>query len=919
MKKIYIWLLALLSMGAHATMDTPALAIYYGNNPPWDALQAFDLVVVDPGHVPNPAAVPLAHTRLAAYVAVGEVQPGRPYAENIPKNWLRGENKNWGSRLIDQAVGEWPAFFADRIIEPLWQSGYRSFFLDTLDSYQRFAKTAEDRARQEDGLIAAIRTVKQRHPQAKLIFNRGFEILDRTSKLVDMVAAESLFQGWDAGKNSYTTVTEADRSWLLGQLHHARDVLGLPVIAIDYVAPGQRELARSTAKRISALGFTPWVATPDLATMGVGSIEVMPRKVLVVYGAPTDEFSQRSLEPVRLVSMPLNYLGYIPQFLDTESLPATSLVGKYAGVVVWISTKTSAEEIGRLSAWLKVQIEQKVPVVLINPPGELLETGMARSAGLSVTQALASTLPIEIVQQDALIGFERQPKPGFDGLYGLSVKDGHPLLTLRQGEQLQVAAAITPWGGYVLAPYSVSTLPDYSERWVIAPFQFLQQALQLPDMPIADTTTESGRRMFMVHMDGDGFVSRSELPGNPLAGEVVRDRIVNHYQMPMTMSVIEAELSPQGLYPGLSDLAERTARDIFRAPNVSIASHSYSHPFVWHKANANDPNEGYNLRIPGYRFDLRREVEGSVHYIQERLAPPGKKVELFFWTGDCVPGSDALTMTGNMGLLNFNGGDTVATQSLPTLTEVDSLGLSRAGGYQVFAPNQNENVYTNNWQGPFYGYERVIETFEFTEKPRRLKPIDIYFHTYLATKRAGIQSLEKAFSYALTQETTPVRISDYIRKVLNFQTLAIARTAEGWRVRGATELHTLRVPTAMGLPDMQASAGVAGYRSQTADSYIHLVGDSAELVLAAQAGKPGPRAVLVSANAAVVSYQRTAGTGGRWELHGQVPLKFTFSNVQSCRIRVAGRDISPVRLDGDLSHYELQANDARPLEAICRN
>jgi hypothetical protein len=264
--------------------------------------------------------------------------------------------------------------------------------------------------------------------------------------------------------------------------------------------------------------------------------------------------------------------------------------------------------------------------------------------------------------------------------------------------------------------------------------------MHLPEMPVPDVSTESGRRMLMVHMDGDGFISRSELPGNPLAGEVVRDRVVNKYQIPMTISVVEAEVSPKGLYPGLSATAEKVAQDIFRAPHVAIASHSYSHPFYWGKVN-NDPNGGYNLRLPGYQFDLDREINGSIQYIEARLAPPGKKVAMFFWTGDCVPGAQALTKTNLAGVGNMNGGDTTATRSSPTMTEVEGLGMPRGANYQVFAPNQNENVYTNNWLGPFYGFERVIETFEFTESPRRLKPINIYFHTYITTKAAGMKSL----------------------------------------------------------------------------------------------------------------------------------------------------------------------------------
>ena len=156
-----------------ATAATPAIAFFYGANPPWSELQAFDLVVVDPGHVQDPRTVSLPHTRLAAYVALGEVQLSRPYAKAIPKAWLVGENKDWGSRLIDQSQDEWPRFFTDQVIAPLWDNGYRTFFLDTLDSYHLFSKTPDQRAAQEAGMVAVISSIVQRFPQIKLVFNRG--------------------------------------------------------------------------------------------------------------------------------------------------------------------------------------------------------------------------------------------------------------------------------------------------------------------------------------------------------------------------------------------------------------------------------------------------------------------------------------------------------------------------------------------------------------------------------------------------------------------------------------------------------------------------------------------------------------------------------------------------------------------------
>jgi len=101
---------------------------------------------------------------------------------------------------------------------------------------------------------------------------RGFEVVESVRDVIDAVAAESLFRSWDGLAKRYTAVPERDREWLLAKLRETRDAHGIPVTVIDYVHPGERELARDTARRISALGFTPCVTTPDLSRMGVSTM-----------------------------------------------------------------------------------------------------------------------------------------------------------------------------------------------------------------------------------------------------------------------------------------------------------------------------------------------------------------------------------------------------------------------------------------------------------------------------------------------------------------------------------------------------------------------------------------------------------------------------------------------------------------------
>ena len=93
--------------------------------------------------------------------------------KQIPARWKMARNGDWGSVVLDQTPAEWPDFFADKVVGPLWQKGYRGFFLDTLDSY-RLARTFDESAQQQ-GLIRVIEILHRRFPGIRLILNRGFE------------------------------------------------------------------------------------------------------------------------------------------------------------------------------------------------------------------------------------------------------------------------------------------------------------------------------------------------------------------------------------------------------------------------------------------------------------------------------------------------------------------------------------------------------------------------------------------------------------------------------------------------------------------------------------------------------------------------------------------------------------------------
>ena len=914
-----LWMshLAQAALPAPSTKALPAVALHYGNRIALAEFRTFDIVVVEPDHGYDPVQHRTSNSELYAYVSVAEVQPSRPYFADIPSAWKMARNGDWDSVVLDQTPEAWPEFFASKVVGPLWDKGYKGFFLDTLDSY-RLAKGFDEQA-QQDGLVRIIETLHRRFPGIQLILNRGFEIVPRVKDKVSMVAAESLYRGWNASSQRYEEVKAEDSAWILGQLRTIQERDGIPVLAIDYVPPHDRALTRDTAQRIAAHGFIPWVSDSKLHTLGVGNIEVVPRRVLVVYNGE-EVVSLNYTNAHRFLQMPLNHMGYIVDYADTRyPLPEDIYGDRYAGVATWFSGFIPAQKGKDLSRWLLARVAQGMPLSIIDDFGLQPDRNWATQLGIQ-TNNLEVQGELRSVRQHAMMGFEIATPEANHAytpvqLTGAIGKQGTPLLEMQDARgQTFVGGALMPWGGFAVDPFVFNQLPGTEQvRWVLDPFAFITQTLRLQPMPVPDVTTENGRRLLMSHVDGDGFPSRAEMPGSPFAAEVLLKEIFERYRIPQTMSVIEAETAPDGLYPQKSAQLEDIARRMFKLPHVEIASHSYSHPFLWdqsvkHGLFLEETQNDYHLDLPNYTFNLEREIVGSVDYIRKRLAPAGKPVNIILWTGDTSPNAEALAIASRAGLLNMNGGDTFISSNYPSLTAVRSHGIHKGGYLQVFAPITNENIYTSLWQGPFYGFERAIETFEMTDKPRRIKAVDIYYHTYSASKRAGLNALHKVYGWALARPMHPVFTSEYIRKVQDFYSYTMARDGQGWRVRGTGELRTLRLPASWAPPALADSQNLAGYHAGVEGTYVHLSGANAWLKVQDTGGAPAkPRAYLHEANARVLDWKSSAdGTTTEFTLKGHVPLQWSLATPSStCQVRANGRVISSARTPS-AAHADLQ-------------
>jgi len=863
-----------------------SIALYYATNPPIAMLSEFDRVVLEPDAV---SAAQLAEfnslnsqsTDLFAYLSVGEVGPSRQWRQSVDNSWVLGVNETWNSAVLDLSNPDWREFLISRA-DDLVAQGYAGFFLDTMDSYQLVTTTESERQRQQQGLISFIASLKERHPQVQLIANRGFELLPSIATYLDVIAAESLYGRWHATTGGYQDVPKDDHDWLLGQLRMARTEYGLEAMSIDYVDPSDRQRAREVSARIASHGIIPWVSTPGLDQVGVGLTEVFPREVLMLFDSRTDRVVEESFVH-RLIATPLEYFGYVPRYIDlaSDSLPAGNLSGRYAGIVSWTEGRYSSHN---WSSWLEKQVNDGVPLALLGNVGAGASAAVIEKLGLRATSVAAGDL--EVTHRSSSVGFEREPVPRISELDSAlrSVDQNHSVqLSFKDKNGAEFdAVGLTPWGGYGVTPGLVDLDPDGNVYWVIEPYEFVRKALRLADIPQPDVTTQAGRRIVTAHIDGDALPSWAEMPGRRLGAEVLYEDIIKPYKLPHSISIVEAEMVS---FPEYDDRRERmfnVMRKMFREEFVELATHTFSHPFKWRQISAAETSGKFNLPVPGYVYSIEREIDGSVDFINRELAPEGKKVEAVFWSGDAVPGEDALARVAALGLQNINGGNTTVTRAFPAHERLSPM-VRPVGKYdQIYAPVMNENVYTNDWTGPFDGFRRVLETFEMTETPRRLKPIGIYYHFYSGTKISAMRAMHEVYDWTVKQDIAPLFVTSYSKRVGEFRRAQVSRSLNGvWTVSGLSETQSIRWLGAPELVDISGSVGIAGQRQLHDGLYIH---PSSQGPARFRAGTTGTRVPqLVSSNGQIVSWKRE-GRSLSFEIKATMPVELILKHVEGCHL-----------------------------------
>ena len=670
------------------------------------------------------------------------------------------------------------------------------------------------------------------------------------------------------------------------------------------------------------LALTLLAALRPAAAVEIGFVErPVTRTVLALYDSRAEPAASDT-RIHRFAEMALNHLGFRLVYRDVNKpLPAATELTAYRAVLTWFLEPLAEPE--PVGTWLAATLD--ATNLRYVAPGELLPDAGDRLRALTDRlyrriglvdgdEFVEVTLGARaVIANSGMIGFARpldKVLPSFPVLQPHGDKTTvHLGLSVPGGGEGEVSAVVVtgPGGGYAAEAFTIFYEPTADRlAWIVNPFAFFDLALGGERFPVPDATTVAGRRIYFSHIDGDGWNNLTEIEAYRADGlrssEVIwRDAVSAYPDLPVSVGLIGCDVDPKY---GAEAPSQSIARALFALPQVEVASHTHTHPYNWQFFEAYDrsveiakieafqrPEQSLReklsekvhliagkqapvgqsnkyvagtddlprtyLRNP---FDLGSEVAGGLG-IAEAYAPPGKAARLYQWSGDTTPFEAALKATRLAGVRNINGGDSRLDREFPSVAYVPPLSRSIGAERQIYAANSNENTYTNDWTGPYYGFFMLEETLKNTEAPRRLKPFNLYYHMYSGEKPAALAAVRHFLNMARTSRVAPLAASDSAAIADDFFGVEIEQLAAAtWAVPNRGALETVRFDDAAEIGvDMAASRGVLG-AMRTNDALYITLDRAVPRAIVALAGRAATDAALRDRT------QRPSLADSRWRL-----------------------------------------------------
>lgn len=837
------------------------------------SLAAFDLCILhphaevdmEPGHAQGNQFYALLDS---VHVRTGSREAMMVADRNVAS---RPSTSNKRIRIVDPTDAQWIPWVVEALADPVAKKGFDGFVLSFGDE----ASTPATRT----ALVALAATLHQRYPDKKILLDLHSQVSTEAFHVTDGFLAMGVFTHEDKN-GSVDLRLSADLQRDLRQIHRLQ-LQGVHVLVVDFAPANDRSASRDVVERIRSIGALPFVTTPALSGINLGPMEEVSRRVLVLHGwdkrhvgADAPEFASTS--SAHLLQKPLEWLGCKVEHRVADGADFLDGTDGLSAVILDSSLVLSGEQQTALAAWLPSLRARKIPLLLTGMPWTDASARKSAMAHLDLggsAQAATRLVKTNIARMDnALLRTNERVSAHSIGFLDLEAPaDARVILALRGQDALGAEhrfdqAFLASWGGAWIEPAADAAgaqvdLAAFLSQWLGSDAA----------APVPDTTTREGRRVFFSAIDSTGFAEPSTLPGFPLCSEVMRDRILDRFFLPVTVSVCEAEM--RGWLPGQkaeeAPRLEHVARSIFEMPQIQVASNSFSRPEAW-TAGMNISRELNERALPG-RHDMEREIAGSMIYIHRRLLPLSKDVNLMLWPPNAAPTAEALRFCQSMSM-----------ECLPA--------------------------------APVATVPSAVEEGDTV----RMEPLAVRCRFSDVRTEEGVSALEKTFNACAAEPLHAVTASAYVASLKDAGRTRILRASEGrWIILNEGACRTVRLPQTAGLPDMEQCDGVSGYTVHAGQVYIHTMGRArTDLVMT----KSEPRQhIHLAQSSATVEFMELSSRRATFQVRDLRPVEVVLGGFEPrglCAYLENGRPYTATADADGLVSLELSCRSTVSLQSL---
>ncbi len=262
---VFMVLLMLSAGVANAKPDN--WTVYYGAKKSWEEFSGYDVIVFDGFGHPEVRPLVARDKTVLAYLSLVEVEKRRPFYSKVKDKGLVLHGLGEDRAVVDVRNPEWMKLLIEDIIPLMVRRGFNGLMFDTVDTAE--ALESDDPARyrgMKEATAMTIRHIRMHYPYLRLMVNRGFAVLPRVERDVDMVLAESIFiDGRDGKTVPFPEAHYKDVLGILGDAQARNPAIQL--YSLDYWDMEDTEGVRKIYEKQRASGLIPYVSTPDLQSV----------------------------------------------------------------------------------------------------------------------------------------------------------------------------------------------------------------------------------------------------------------------------------------------------------------------------------------------------------------------------------------------------------------------------------------------------------------------------------------------------------------------------------------------------------------------------------------------------------------------------------------------------------------------------